>query len=115
MDRDVGQFIALLAIGTGALILGLSYFGAYLLGRSHGRREEQRSERHLQQSDSTQRIAALESTIYGLSASVDRLMDAQRLLVAQQDHLSRKVGMTDRNDRNNVVAVPAIASRHTPQ
>lgn len=113
MDRDVGQFIALIAVGSGAVVLFLSYFGAYLLGRSHGRRAESQMSR-IDQVDSTQRIAALESTIYGLSASVDRLMDAQRLLVAQQDHLSRKIGLVDRNERNNAVAIPAIQSRHTP-
>ena len=61
-----------------------------------------------------QRISAMESTIYGLSASIDRLMDAQRLLVAQQDHLSRKIGLADRNERNNAVAIPAIQGRNTP-
>ena len=113
MDRDVGQFIGLIAVGSGAFILLLSYVGAYVLGKSHGRREEERSSRYSDQADATQRIAAIESTVYGLSASIDRLMDAQRLLVAQQDHLSRKVGIADRNDRNNAIALPA-ASRHTP-
>jgi hypothetical protein len=113
MDRDVGQFIGLIAVGSGAFVLVLSYIGAYVIGKAHGRREEQRSSRHLEQADSSQRIAAVESTVYGLSASIDRLMDAQRLLVAQQDHLSRKVGLADRNDRNNAVAIPAV-HRHTP-
>ena len=114
MGRDVGQFIGLIAVGSGAVVLLLSYLGAYMLGRSHGRRVEERSAGHLEHADATQRISALESTIYGLSASIDRLMDAQRLLVAQQDHLSRKVGLADRNDRNNAVAIPAIQGRHTP-
>jgi len=114
MDRDVGQFIALIAVGSGAVVLLLSYFGAYLFGRARGRREEERSARYGEQAEMAQRLAAMESTVYGLSASIDRLMDAQRLLVAQQDHLSRKVGLADRNDRNNAVAIPAIQSRHTP-
>jgi hypothetical protein len=76
MDRDVGQFIGLIAVGSGAVVLVLSYLGAYMLGRSHGRRVEERSPRHLEHADATHRITALESTIYGLSASIDRLMDA---------------------------------------
>jgi ABC-type protease/lipase transport system fused ATPase/permease subunit len=111
MDRDVGQFIGLIAVASGAVVLVLSYLGAYMIGRSHGRRAEEHSPRNLDQLDATQRIAAVESSIYGLSASIDRLMDAQRLLVAQQDHLSRKVGLADRNDRNNAVAIPAIQSK----
>jgi hypothetical protein len=114
MDRDVGQFIGLIAVGSGAFILILSYVGAYVIGKAHGRREEQRSSTNLERTDASQRIAAVESSIYGLSASIDRLMDAQRLLVAQQDHLSRKVGLGDRNDRNNAVAIPAISARNTP-
>jgi hypothetical protein len=112
MDRDVGQFIGLIAVGSGGVVLLLSYLGAYLIGRSHGRRSEERSPRHIDQADATQRIAALESTMYGLSASIDRLMDAQRLLVAQQDHLSRKVGVADRNNVN--VGIPAIQGHKTP-
>ena len=114
MDRDVGEFIALIGIASGAVILVLSYVGAYMMGRSHGRRAEQQSPLYDGQPDATQRIAAVESSIYGLSASIDRLMDAQRLLVAQQDHLSRKVGLADRNDRNNAVAIPAIQTHKTP-
>jgi hypothetical protein len=112
MDRGLGEYIGLIAVGSGALVLMLSYLGAYLMGRSHGRRDEQRSSRHLEQADATQRIAAVESTIYGLSASIDRMMDAQRLLVAQQDHLSRKVGLADRNNVN--VGIPAIQGHKTP-
>jgi hypothetical protein len=114
MDRDVGQFIGLIAVASGAVVLVLSYLGAYMVGRSHGRRAQQQSAQYDGQPDTTQRIAAVESSIYGLSASIDRLMDAQRLLVAQQDHLSRKVGLADRNDRNNAIAIPAMQSRHTP-
>jgi hypothetical protein len=114
MDRDIGQFIGLIAVGSGAFVLVLSYVGAYVVGKAHGRREEQRSSHNADQASASQRIAAVESTVYGLSASIDRLMDAQRLLVAQQDHLSRKVGLADRNDRNNAVAIPAIQNRHTP-
>jgi hypothetical protein len=114
MDRDVGEFIALIGVASGAVILVLSYAGAYMMGRSHGRRAQQQTSLYDGHPDPTQRIAAVESSIYGLSASIDRLMDAQRLLVAQQDHLSRKVGLADRNDRNNAVAIPAVQAHKTP-
>ena len=111
MDRGLGDYIGLIAVGSGAFVLMLSYLGAYVMGKAHGRREEQRSTRLADQPDATQRIAAIESTVYGLSASIDRLMDAQRLLVAQQDHLSRKIGVAD---RNNVRLPVPVQSHNTP-
>jgi hypothetical protein len=110
MDRDPGAYVGLIAVASGAVILAMSYLGAYLIGRSHGRRSEERSLRRFDQDDSAQRICAIESTMHGLSSSIERLMDAQRLLVAQQEHLSRKIGLGDRNN----VGLPAAKSHHTP-
>ena len=97
MRHDVGQYIALIAVASGAVVLGMSYVAAYMVGRAHGRRDERRSSTAVERMDAAQRLAALESTVNGLSHSLERMMDAQRLLVAQQDHLSRKVGGVDRN------------------
>jgi hypothetical protein len=110
MGRDLSQYVGFIVVASGAIVLGLSYMAAYLIGKGHGRREEQRSERQAGQMDAQQRLSAVESTVYGLSASIDRLMDAQRLLVAQQDHLSRKVGATDRNN----VRLPTVQGHNTP-
>ena len=109
MDRDIGEFIGLIAVGSGAVVLVLSYLGAYLVGRAQGRRNEQRSARYMDQTDTAQRLAAMESTVHSLHASFERLKDAQRLLVAQQDHLSRKVGLS--SDR---MGVQAAQGHHTP-
>jgi ABC-type protease/lipase transport system fused ATPase/permease subunit len=108
MRGDIGEIIGLIAVSSGAILLCLSYVGAYMIGRTHGRREEERS-RALDQMDTAQRIAAVEATVNGIHSAVDRLRDAQRLLVAQQDHLSRKVGLS--SDR---MAIPPAAGRHTP-
>ncbi len=110
MDRDLGEFIALIAVASGAVILGLSYMAAYLIGRSNGRRDEQRSPLAMEQAEMAQRLASMEATVRSLNSSVERLMDAQRLLVAQQDHLSRKVGLADRNP----AALRAVPASHTP-
>src|SRR5688572_12659502 len=109
MDHDVGQYIALIAVASGAVVLGLSYVAAYMIGRAHGRRQEMRSTRAVEQMEAAQRIVALEATVNGLGHSMERMMDAQRLLVAQQDHLSRKVGGVDRN-----LGFPAIQGNKTP-
>lgn len=94
MDRDIGQYIALIAVTAAAVMLGLSYVAAYMIGKSHGRKEEQGSSRSLEQADMAQRVTSVELTVHSLNSSVERLMDAQRLLVAQQDHLTRKLGQS---------------------
>jgi hypothetical protein len=109
MSRDLGQYIALIAVGSGAIVLGMSYVAAYMIGRSHGRRDEQGSSRALEQADMAQRLASVESAVYGLNSTVERLMDAQRLLVAQQEHLSRKIGLGERKP-----SLPAAQGHHTP-
>ena len=108
-DRDPGAYIALIAVFSGAVVLVMSYLGAYMLGRSHGRRAEVRSAPSVDHADVYQRITAMEASMHSLGNSVDRLQDSQRLLVAQQDHLSRKVGTADRNP-----AFPAVKATNTP-
>jgi hypothetical protein len=109
MGRDVGEFIGLIAVGSGAFVLVLSYLGAYMLGRSHGRRRMERSDSHMELMDTAHRMAVMERSVQNLSSSLERLRDAQRLLVAQQDHLSRKVGLS--SDR---MGLPAAQGHHTP-
>lgn len=109
MGRDIGEVIGLVAVGSGAFVLVLSYLGAYMLGRGHGRRQMERSDGHMELIDTAQRMAVMESSIQNLSSSVERLRDAQRLLVAQQDHLSRKVGLS--SDR---MGLPAVQGQNTP-
>jgi hypothetical protein len=109
MGRDLGEIIGLVAVGSGAFVLVLSYVGAYLVGRAHGRRQEQRSDSHFELMETSQRLAMMESTVNTLSGSLERLRDAQRLLVAQQDHLSRKVGLS--SDR---MSLPAVPGHKTP-
>lgn len=108
-DSDPGAYIALIAVGAGAVVLVMSYLGAYMLGRGHGRRAEQQSTPANDHADAYQRIAAVEVAVNGIGRSVERLMDAQRLLVAQQDHLTRKLGSADRNP-----AFPVAKATNTP-
>jgi hypothetical protein len=85
----------LLVIGTGATVLGLSYLAAYLVGREHGRARAERLNQGAGQFDAAQRIGAVEGSLHSLASTVERLRDAQRLLAAQQDHLSRKVSAAE--------------------
>lgn len=107
MDRDIGEYIGLIAVSSGAIVLGLSYMAAYMLGRDRGRKEHERIH-DLNGAMADQRLNSVETAVHSLEKSVERLMDAQRLLAAQQDHLTRKVGGVDRH------GFGAIQGRHTP-
>src|SRR5215208_2297360 len=109
MDRGLGQYMGLIVIGSGAFVLAMSYFGAYLIGRAHGRRQAERSDSHIELIDTSQRLAVMESSVHTLGNSLERLRDSQRLLVAQQDHLSRKVGLS--SDR---MGLPGVQGHNTP-
>lgn len=109
MDRDIGALIGLIAVSAGGVVLVLSYLGAYMLGRAHGRRREQQSASYMEVTDNAQRLAVMESSVQNLSSSVERLRDAQRLLVAQQDHLSRKVGLSSER-----MGLPSVQGHNTP-
>jgi ABC-type protease/lipase transport system fused ATPase/permease subunit len=90
MDFDLRHYLGLIVITAGAVVLGLSYLATYMIGREHGRRQQERSLLTSDTYDASQRIVAVESAMSSLTNSVERLRDAQRLLSAQQDHLSRK-------------------------
>lgn len=97
MDFEPRHYIPFIIISAGTIVLGLSYLAAYIIGKEHGRRQLVRATQDHGQLDAAHRIDSIESAVKGLSYSVERMMDAQRLLVAQQDHLSRKVGGVDRS------------------
>ena len=90
---DLRQFIPVMIIGSGLVVLGLSYVAAYLIGKDHGRREAERTSALNDPYESDSRIAQLESAMGSITNSVERLRDAQKLLVAQQEHLGKKVGL----------------------
>ena len=86
---DIRALAGLLVIGAGVTVLGLSYFAAYALGRSHGRRDEQ-VRPGIEPYDSVARLAELERTVGGLGQVVERVVDSQRLLRVQQEYLGKK-------------------------
>ena len=83
MEPNVGILIGLIVTVCGAGVLGLSYFGVYLLGHSRGRREAELDQRMLQQeminAPPGDRAAAIEGALSTMAQAIERLTDAQRV------------------------------------
>ena len=83
MDFDYGVIIGLIVTTCGAGVLGLSYFGVYLLGHSRGRREAELDHRALDHelvgALPGDRAAAIESALSTMAQAIERLTDAQRI------------------------------------
>jgi hypothetical protein len=88
MNPDVGVFIGLIVVSCGAGMLGMSYFGAYMLGRARGRREvelEQRVEaqggERLMDHD---RVLMVEGAVASMAQAIERLSDVQRVALLER-------------------------------
>ena len=90
MDIDYGVFIGLIATVCGAGILGFSYLGAFMLGRSRGRRElELALERRLGEESEMRhvnhdRVAMVEGAVASMAKAIERLTDAQRIALLER-------------------------------
>ena len=73
MRGDIGEIIGLIAVGSGALVLVLSYVAAYMVGKSHGRREEQRADLTMDRLEGDRRLAAVEQHLESLDRTVGSL------------------------------------------
>jgi hypothetical protein len=76
MEPDVSTIIGLIAAVCTAGVLGLSYLGAYFLGRSRGRRE---TEREMMNALPGDRVEAIEGALSTMVQAIERLTDAQRV------------------------------------
>jgi hypothetical protein len=88
MDLDLRLLLPLVLIGAGAVVLGLSYVGVYLLGQARGRRDAER-ERRLDVQDETRvgyadRLMLVEGAIDSMARTVERVTDVQRLMMLER-------------------------------
>jgi hypothetical protein len=106
MEPDVGVIIGLIVTLCGAGVLGLSYMGAYMLGRNRGRREvelerrmEQNEDAHLIEHD---RVLMVESAVASMAQAIERLTDAQRVALLERmrtgNEPPRAIGKVPRQD-----------------
>ena len=109
MDIDYGVIIGLIGAALVAVIVLLSYTGAYYLGRFRGQRDAERRfrvEEQERKSGAGERLAVVETAVEGLARAVERMTDAQRVALLQ----SRGSVM----DRNGSRATGPGAATPTP-
>jgi hypothetical protein len=98
---DFGIIIALLGACTITTMIGLSYAGAYMMGKAKGRLEAEQEGRGTYRPEvagpAADRILMVESAVDTVARSMSRLADAQRIMVDEQARLSEKlVGSSSR-------------------
>jgi len=90
MDMDYGVMIGLIGAVCMAGMLGLSYVGAFLLGQTRGRREAERelaAQRAALEAigdGQADRLRATEDAVHRVARAVERLTEAQRILLLEQ-------------------------------
>jgi len=88
MEDHLGIIIGFIGAVCGASVLGLSYLGAYLLGRSRGRREVELEERVDEQSEARSidhdRVLMVESAVSAMAQAIERLTDVQRVALLER-------------------------------
>jgi hypothetical protein len=80
MDIDVRQLTGLLVVGSGAVMVGLSYLAAYLLGKNAAHKEMGRRE-VTEPGRQPDRLDRIESAVDSIAVEVERLAEGQRFML----------------------------------
>ena len=95
MNFDYGVIIGLIATLCGAGVLGMSYMGAYMLGRARGRSEVELERRMDLQDDARlgdhDRVVMVESAVASMAQAIERLTDAQRIALLERVRAANEV------------------------
>ncbi len=88
MDIDPWIIIGFIGAVSAAGMLGLSYLGAYFIGYNRARRELERASREEEREDvrtgHAERMLLVESSLDSIAQALERLTDAQRLVLLEQ-------------------------------
>lgn len=88
MDIDLGIIIGFIGAVSAAGMLGLSYLGAYFIGYNRARRELERASREAEREDvrtgHAERMLLVENSLDSIAQALERLTDAQRLVLLEQ-------------------------------
>ena len=80
---DFGELTGFIVIASGAAVLGMSYFAAYLLGKNAARKEMDR--RDLVQSvRAPDRMDQIEAAVESIAVEVERIAEGQRFLLGSR-------------------------------
>jgi hypothetical protein len=85
MDIDYGVIIGLIATGSGAVVLALSYVGAFMLGQARGRRDAERERvGDAATVGHADRLLVVEGAVDSVARAIARLTEAQRIILLEQ-------------------------------
>lgn len=108
MEPDYGIIIGLIAAVCSAGVIGLSYFGAYFIGHSRGRREaelDQRAlDREMMDALPGDRTAAIERALSTMAQAIERLSDAQRTALLDRVRIASEPRAPSRSGQRNTPA-----------
>ena len=80
---DFGELTGFIVIASGAAVLGMSYFAAYLMGKNAARKEMDR--RDVMQSVRTpDRMDQIEAAVESIAVEVERIAEGQRFLLGSR-------------------------------
>lgn len=80
---DFRELTGFIVIASGAAVLGMSYFAAYLLGKNAARKEMDR--RDLMQSvRAPDRMDQIEAAVESIAVEVERIAEGQRFLLGSR-------------------------------
>ena len=92
MEPDYGVIIGLITVSGCAIILALSYVGAFLLGQTRGRRDAERALRVEAREEArvgnADRLLVVESAVDAVARAMERLSDAQRVALLEQTRIA---------------------------
>ena len=83
MNIDLGELTGLIVIASGAVVLGMSYVAAYLMGKNAARRESETHER-MRLAAPPERIERIETAVDSIALEVERLAEGQRFLLGNR-------------------------------
>ena len=80
---DVGELTGFIVIASGAAVLGMSYFAAYLLGKNAARKEMDRRDL-MQPVRAPDRMDQIEAAMESIAVEVERIAEGQRFLLGSR-------------------------------
>jgi hypothetical protein len=83
MDYDVRHLTGLIVIGSGAVVLGLSYFAVYLMGKNAAHKEMSRRD-PIDSGRHPDRLDRIERAVDSIAVEVERVAEGQRFLLGNR-------------------------------
>ena len=101
MGIDFGELTGFIVIASGAAVLGMSYFAAYLLGKNAARKEMDRRD-VLQSVRAPDRMDQIEAAVESIAVEVERIAEGQRFLLGSRGQAQPIAAKSERKHKTPV-------------